>query len=225
MSSKMWSGVCHVRLREGAWRRGVHKTQIEGVLCKVWRRVKELCVGAELERWGYHMIFSLVIDWMLTCRIIGVSGLVSCCGSSCGRNRDTFAWADCPFLMGAVKRRFHAFTGHMSHGGDCDNRALRVCSLLPERNKGIHNICRAVVIYEHASHNQLFLHLQERRLCAHPFLEIYREGQIHFMAPLARQGDFYVPEVRRAERRLSEEDELHSDSDISGRCAPCCAAW
>lgn len=36
------------------------------------------------------------------------------------------------------------------------------------------------------------------------------------MGPLARQGDFYVPEVRRAERRLSEEDELHSDSDVSG---------
>lgn len=92
MSLKMWSGLCHVRLREGARRRGVHKTQIEGVLCKVWRRVKELCVGAEVERWGYHMVFSLVIDWMLTCGIIGVSGLVSCCGSSCGRNRDAFAW-------------------------------------------------------------------------------------------------------------------------------------
>lgn len=38
------------------------------------------------------------------------------------------------------------------------------------------------------------------------------------MGPLARQGDFYVPEVRRTERRLSEEDELHSDSDVSGRC-------
>lgn len=37
------------------------------------------------------------------------------------------------------------------------------------------------------------------------------------MGPLARQGDFYVPEVRRAERRLSEEDEVHSDSDVSGR--------
>ncbi|TNN84410.1 Testis-expressed sequence 264 protein [Liparis tanakae] len=44
--------------------------------------------------------------------------------------------------------------------------------------------------------------LKERRLCAHPFLEIYREGLIHFMVPLARQGDFYVPEVRPAERRL-----------------------
>lgn len=63
---------------------------------------------------------------------------------------------------------------------------------------------------------QPFHRPQERRLCAHPFLEIYREGRIHFMGPLARQGDFYVPEVRRAERRLSEEEGTHSDSDASG---------
>ncbi|XP_074529309.1 testis-expressed protein 264 [Halichoeres trimaculatus] len=58
-------------------------------------------------------------------------------------------------------------------------------------------------------------YIKKRRLCAHPFLEIYREGLIHFMAPLARQGDFYVPEVCRVEQRQSEE-ELHSDSDVSG---------
>lgn len=66
---------------------------------------------------------------------------------------------------------------------------------------------------------------QDRRLCAHPFLEIYREGQIHFMAPLARQGDFYVPEVRRVERRLLDQEESHSDSDVSGTCTSCCTAW
>ncbi|XP_029287738.1 testis-expressed protein 264 isoform X2 [Cottoperca gobio] len=59
-------------------------------------------------------------------------------------------------------------------------------------------------------------YIKERRLCAHPFLEIYREGQILFMAPLARQGDFYVPEVRPAERKRSEQEDLHSDSDVSG---------
>ncbi|XP_037627015.1 testis-expressed protein 264 [Sebastes umbrosus] len=63
---------------------------------------------------------------------------------------------------------------------------------------------------------RLTRYIKERRLCAHPFLEIYREGQIQFMAPLARQGDFYVPEVRPAERSLSEQEELLSDSDISG---------
>ncbi|XP_068568278.1 testis-expressed protein 264 homolog [Cebidichthys violaceus] len=59
-------------------------------------------------------------------------------------------------------------------------------------------------------------YIKERRLCAHPFLEIYREGLIHFMAPLARQGDFYVPEVRKAERKLLEEEDFHSDSEVSG---------
>ncbi|XP_035517917.1 testis-expressed protein 264 [Morone saxatilis] len=63
---------------------------------------------------------------------------------------------------------------------------------------------------------RLHRYIQERRLCAHPFLEIYKEGKIQFMAPLARQGDFYVPEVRRVKRRLSEEEESHSDSDVSG---------
>ncbi|KAM7402232.1 hypothetical protein PAMP_017491 [Pampus punctatissimus] len=59
-------------------------------------------------------------------------------------------------------------------------------------------------------------YIKERRLCAHPFLEIYREGLIQFMAPLARQGDFYVSEVRQAERRLSEQEESYSDTDVSG---------
>ncbi|XP_034541166.1 testis-expressed protein 264 [Notolabrus celidotus] len=59
-------------------------------------------------------------------------------------------------------------------------------------------------------------YIKKRRLCAHPFLEIYREGLIHFMVPLARQGDFYVPEVCRVERRPSEQEELNSDSDVSG---------
>ncbi|XP_071383065.1 testis-expressed protein 264 homolog isoform X2 [Centroberyx affinis] len=59
-------------------------------------------------------------------------------------------------------------------------------------------------------------YIKERRLCAHPFLEIYRGGQIHYMAPLARQGDFYVPEVRQVERRLPAGEESHSDTELSG---------
>uniref|UniRef100_A0A3P9N777 Testis expressed 264, ER-phagy receptor n=1 Tax=Poecilia reticulata TaxID=8081 RepID=A0A3P9N777_POERE len=66
---------------------------------------------------------------------------------------------------------------------------------------------------------------KERRLCAHPFLELYRDGQIQFIVPLARQGDFYVPEVRQTERRLSEQEEFHSDTDVSGTLSLlCCAA-
>lgn len=33
------------------------------------------------------------------------------------------------------------------------------------------------------------------RLCAHPFIEIYADGLIHFMAPLAKQDEFYVHEA------------------------------
>ncbi|KAK2915148.1 hypothetical protein Q8A73_005742 [Channa argus] len=62
---------------------------------------------------------------------------------------------------------------------------------------------------------QLHHYIKERRLCAHPFLEIYREGEIQFMAPLARQGDFYVPELWQLNRRLSEKEESHSDTDVS----------
>lgn len=65
-------------------------------------------------------------------------------------------------------------------------------------------------------YQQLEHYIKERRLCAHPYLEIHRGGQIQFMVPLARQGDFYVPEVRQVERRLSEQDESFSDTDISG---------
>lgn len=42
---------------------------------------------------------------------------------------------------------------------------------------------------------------QERKLCAHPRLEIYQQDQIYFMCPLARQGDFYVPEMKETERK------------------------
>ncbi|XP_017263685.1 testis-expressed protein 264 [Kryptolebias marmoratus] len=63
---------------------------------------------------------------------------------------------------------------------------------------------------------QLEQYIKERKLCAHPFLEIYKDGQIQFIVPLARQVDFYVPEVRQVERRLSEQEESHSDTDISG---------
>ncbi|XP_051957287.1 LOW QUALITY PROTEIN: testis-expressed protein 264 homolog [Xyrauchen texanus] len=62
---------------------------------------------------------------------------------------------------------------------------------------------------------QLNSYIKERKLCAHPFLEIFREGMIHYMAPLARQGDFYVPEVREAQRWLKESEE-DGRTDITG---------
>ncbi|KAI2659060.1 Testis-expressed protein 264 [Labeo rohita] len=60
-------------------------------------------------------------------------------------------------------------------------------------------------------------HGTERKLCAHPFLEIYKGGMIHYMGPLARQGDFYVPEVREAQRwLLGKESEEDGRTDITG---------
>jgi len=40
---------------------------------------------------------------------------------------------------------------------------------------------------------------------------------IHYMSPLARQGDFYVPEVREAQRwLLGKESEEDRRTDITG---------
>ncbi|XP_010879387.1 testis-expressed protein 264 [Esox lucius] len=66
---------------------------------------------------------------------------------------------------------------------------------------------------------QLDTYIKERKLCAHPFLEIYKDNRIHYMSPLGRQGDFYVPEVRQDpdRRRLGEDDsEEDRETDISG---------
>lgn len=64
---------------------------------------------------------------------------------------------------------------------------------------------------------QLNYYIKVRKLCAHPFLEIYRGGLIHYMSPLARQGDFYVPEVREPQRWLLEKDsEEDRRTDITG---------
>ncbi|XP_016380707.1 testis-expressed sequence 264 protein-like [Sinocyclocheilus rhinocerous] len=64
---------------------------------------------------------------------------------------------------------------------------------------------------------QLNCYIKERKLCAHPFLEIYRGGMIHYMGPLARQDDFYVPEVREAQRwLLGKEPEEDGRTDITG---------
>ncbi|KAK6474012.1 testis-expressed protein 264-like [Huso huso] len=60
--------------------------------------------------------------------------------------------------------------------------------------------------------------LKERKLCAHPFLELCRGDLIYYICPLARQGDFYVPEMRETERRQKEKEEDSEDrqTDITG---------
>ncbi|NWU98933.1 TX264 protein, partial [Upupa epops] len=58
---------------------------------------------------------------------------------------------------------------------------------------------------------------QERKLCAHPRIEIYKEDRIYFVCPLARQGDFYVPEMKELERKSRASAEAEdAQTDITG---------
>ncbi|XP_047666611.1 testis-expressed protein 264 homolog isoform X2 [Tachysurus fulvidraco] len=63
----------------------------------------------------------------------------------------------------------------------------------------------------------------DRKLCAHPFLEIYRSRLIYYMSPLARQGDFYVPEVQKAPKRQMESEDSEEDrrTDITDSHSEC----
>lgn len=60
--------------------------------------------------------------------------------------------------------------------------------------------------------------LQERKLCAHPRIEIYKQDCIYFVCPLARQGDFYVPEMKELERKSRAAAAVAEDAqtDITG---------
>lgn len=59
---------------------------------------------------------------------------------------------------------------------------------------------------------------QERKLCAHPRIEIYKQDRIYFVCPLARQGDFYVPEMKELERKSRAAAAVSEDAqtDITG---------
>ncbi|XP_015202864.2 testis-expressed protein 264 homolog isoform X1 [Lepisosteus oculatus] len=70
-----------------------------------------------------------------------------------------------------------------------------------------HRTFLSVMLGVHRVYPQLSSYIKERKLCAHPFLEIYRGDLIHYMSPLARQSDFYVPEVRDTERKLQADEE------------------
>lgn len=51
--------------------------------------------------------------------------------------------------------------------------------------------------------------IEEKKLCAHPFLEIYDGQNIQFMVPLSKQQDFYVPEA------TSDQSSFDSTQDIT----------
>ncbi|KAM6325633.1 TX264 protein, partial [Podargus strigoides] len=67
-------------------------------------------------------------------------------------------------------------------------------------------------------HPALDTYIKERKLCAHPRIEIYKEDRIYFVCPLARQGDFYVPEMEELERksRAAIAEAEDAQTDITG---------
>lgn len=52
-------------------------------------------------------------------------------------------------------------------------------------------------------------YVMDKKLCAHPIMEIYDGHEILFVAPLARQEEFYVGEALQ-----ESEEEAHSDQGI-----------
>ncbi|XP_046730478.1 testis-expressed protein 264 homolog [Silurus meridionalis] len=75
----------------------------------------------------------------------------------------------------------------------------------------------SIILGVYRVYPQLACYIKDRKLCAHPFLEIYRNRLIYYMSPLARQGDFYVPEVQKPERQEEwEESEEDRQTDITG---------
>ncbi|NXW93210.1 TX264 protein, partial [Alopecoenas beccarii] len=67
-------------------------------------------------------------------------------------------------------------------------------------------------------HPALDIYIKERKLCAHPRIEIYKDDRIYFVCPLARQGDFYVPEMKELERksRAAAAEAEDAQTDITG---------
>lgn len=68
---------------------------------------------------------------------------------------------------------------------------------------------------------QLGSYLKERRLCAHPILEVYDDRNIHFIAPLAKQNDFYVEEAKSSatEEQGSDEEDSTNETVSNYSCS------
>ncbi|XP_041081051.1 testis-expressed protein 264-like [Polyodon spathula] len=81
-----------------------------------------------------------------------------------------------------------------------------------------HNTFLSIFLANWRVYPQMERYIKERKLCAHPFLELYQGNLIYYICPLARQGDFYVPEMRETERRHKEKEEDSEDrqTDITG---------
>uniref|UniRef100_A0A3B3ZNI9 Uncharacterized protein n=1 Tax=Periophthalmus magnuspinnatus TaxID=409849 RepID=A0A3B3ZNI9_9GOBI len=64
---------------------------------------------------------------------------------------------------------------------------------------------------------------QERKLSAFPYIEICSSDSIHYMVPLSRQTDFFVPEVKEEPRTDVKEEDSDEDrgTDITGNRRTC----
>ncbi|XP_053577092.1 testis-expressed protein 264 [Bombina bombina] len=63
-------------------------------------------------------------------------------------------------------------------------------------------------------HPALERYVKERKLSAHPYVEIYKGDKIIFMCPLSRQDDFYVPEMKELLRKERGEPELPEATEL-----------
>jgi len=77
-------------------------------------------------------------------------------------------------------------------------------------------------------------YIQEKKLCAHPMIEIYEKEWIIFLAPLSKQDEFYVEETQEAdiassaledsENQASEpesvQEEDHTNNDAGSYVPP-----
>jgi hypothetical protein len=52
---------------------------------------------------------------------------------------------------------------------------------------------------------------QKGNLCAHPIVELIRDGQIDYVVPLAWQFDYYVPQAKKY-YRMMDMHEVSSQS-------------
>ncbi|KAJ3602050.1 hypothetical protein NHX12_029810, partial [Muraenolepis orangiensis] len=93
-----------------------------------------------------------------------------------------------------LEQRFHKAGFHLCSFPEVTHAVTTSCP---------HGTPLSALLGARRTYTRLEDYIKERRLCAHPYVEVYSGGLVQYMVPLARQGDFYVPELRPPERRVS----------------------
>ncbi|XP_005090851.1 testis-expressed protein 264 [Aplysia californica] len=65
------------------------------------------------------------------------------------------------------------------------------------RTKFPHVTSLSILIAIFKAYPQLKEYIEEHKLCAYPFVEYYDGESVHFMAPLSKQDEFFVPECEK----------------------------